>query len=322
MIDVGGKPETARRATAQGRIFLQADAFEAVVSRTNPKGDVLAIADLAGIQAAKRTSETLPLCHPLTLDAIKMGFTLEPETHSVLVTCTASTTAKTGVEMEALCGVNGALLCIYDLSKAVNPVIRLGDIRLNLKEGGKSGLWQHPDFLPSPSAPQRESRSLEGLKCAVITISDRCSRGEAEDRSGPALMAHLAGEGGTLVCAKPVCIPDEMDAIRRAVLAQISEHGARLILTTGGTGLSPRDVTPEALDPLWSRRIPGIGELLRKQGAAQTRMSWISRSEAGLIEGSLVISLPGSLKAVEDAWQALEPILPHALEIISGGTHR
>ncbi len=320
MIDVGAKPATPRKATAQGRIFLQPDAFEAIVSRTNPKGDVLAVADLAGIQAAKKTSDLLPLCHPLPLDAVRMGFELEASTHSVLVTCTASTTAKTGVEMEALAGVNGALLCVYDLSKAVNPVIRLGDIRLNTKEGGKTGIWVHPDHTPPKAAPST-ARGLEGLRCAVITISDRCSSGKAEDRSGPALMAHLSASGATLPREAAVVVPDESNDIRRAVQMLIAEYGVRLILTTGGTGLSPRDVTPEALAPLWTRRIPGLGELLRKAGSAQTTMSWISRSEAGLIGSTLVVALPGSLGAVNDGWKALAPILPHALAITDGGNH-
>lgn len=325
MIDVGAKPATPRKATAQGRIFLEADAFEAVAKRTNPKGDVLAVADLAGIQTAKKTSDLLPLCHPLPLDSVRLQFELEPSTQSVLVICTASTTAKTGVEMEALSGVSGALLCIYDLSKAVNPVIRIGEIRLNIKEGGKTGSWVHPDHaLAQATGPKPAGVSsgpnLQGVRSAVLTISDRCSSGKAEDRSGPALLARLDEAGATRVRANPSVVPDEPNEIRRAIQALISEQGARLILTTGGTGLSPRDLTPEALAPLWTRKIPGIAELLRKDGASSTPMSWISRSEAGLIGNTLVIALPGSLGAVQED-RALAPILPHALAIADGGAH-
>ena len=115
-------------------------------------------------------------------------------------------------------------------------------------------------------------------------------------------------------------VPDEKDMIT-ATLRQWVADKVSLILTTGGTGLSPRDVTPEALAPLWTRRIPGLGELLRKAGSAQTPMSWISRSEAGLIGTTLVVALPGSLGAVNDGWSVLAPILPHALAITEGGTH-
>jgi len=324
MIDVGAKPATLRRATAQGRIHLQPDAYRAMVERTNPKGDVLAVADVAGIQAAKKTSDLLPLCHPLPLDSVRLAFECEPQTHSVLVTCTATTTARTGVEMEALSGVSGALLCIYDLSKAVNPVIELGAIRLNTKEGGKSGLWTHPGFKDGklqsskavPAGP-----SLSGVPAAVITVSDRCSRGEAEDLSGPALLASLRDAGAGVAYPQPICVPDEVDLIRRAIQGVIREQGVKLLVLTGGTGLSPRDVTPEALEPLWTRRIPGIGELLRKRGEHQTAMSWISRSEAGLVGSTLVVCLPGSLRAVRDGWHALAPVLPHALEIIGGAKH-
>lgn len=324
MIDVGAKPATLRRATAQGRIHLQPDAYRAVVERTNPKGDVLAVADLAGIQAAKKTSDLLPLCHPLPLDSVRLAFECEPQSHSVLVTCTATTTARTGVEMEALSGVSGALLCIYDLSKAVNPVIELGEIRLNTKEGGKSGLWTHPEFKGAERRAGQAGQAgmnLSDVPAAVITVSDRCSRGEAEDHSGPALLAALRDAGAGVAYSQPICVPDEVDLIRRAVQSVIREQGVKLLLLTGGTGLSPRDVTPEALETLWTRRIPGIGELLRKRGELQTPMSWISRSEAGLVGSTLVICLPGSLRAVRDGWQAIASVLPHTLEIIAGASH-
>jgi cyclic pyranopterin monophosphate synthase len=144
MIDVGEKAPTKRRALARGRIQMSREAFDAIKNRTNPKGDVLAQAEVAGIFAAKRTSDLLPLCHPLPLDQVLVRFELVDEWCSVIASCEAAATAKTGVEMEALCGVSGALLAIHDLAKAVDPAITISDIHLSIKEGGKSGRWIHP----------------------------------------------------------------------------------------------------------------------------------------------------------------------------------
>ena len=321
MIDVGEKPATRRRAVAQGRIRLTEASYLALEGRTNPKGDVLALAEIAGIQAAKRTSDLLPLCHPLPLESVSVGFECDRATLSVVVTCAASTVAKTGVEMEALSGVNGALLCIYDLCKAVDPVITIEGIRLNLKEGGKSGVWQHPELQSKTTQEKQasvQSSDLSGIRAGVITVSDRCSRGEAEDRSGPALLSELKSAGAELLRDSPVCVPDEILEIRRAVELLVREHRASLVILTGGTGLGPRDVTPEALAPLWSRRIPGVGESLRSSGALKTPKAWWSRSEGGLVGDALVIALPGSLKAVREGWEALAPTLAHAIEVAQG----
>ena len=160
MIDVGEKAPTHRRALARGRIQMNREAFEAIKHGKNPKGDVLAQAEVAGILAAKRTSELIPLCHPLPLDQVLVRFELVEEACSVIASCEASATAKTGVEMEALCGVSGALLAIYDLTKAVDAALTISDIHLSVKEGGKSGRWLHPRppdtlAMPPPRAGER-----------------------------------------------------------------------------------------------------------------------------------------------------------------------
>jgi cyclic pyranopterin phosphate synthase len=152
MIDVGEKPATRRRALARGRIQMSRAAFEALRDGKNPKGDVLAQAEVAGMLAAKRTAELIPLCHPLALDRVRVEFELVAGTCSVIASCEAAATARTGVEMEALQGVTGALLAVYDLSKAVDPVLTIADVRLELKEGGKSGLWVHPQHTAPENA--------------------------------------------------------------------------------------------------------------------------------------------------------------------------
>lgn len=147
MVDVGDKLPTRRQAVALGRIRMSRASFEAIERGTNPKGDVLAQAEVAGILGAKRTSELVPLCHPLGLEQVVVRFRLEPDTSSVVASCRATTTAKTGVEMEALCGVAAALLAIYDLAKAVDPVLAISEVHVATKEGGKSGRWVNPLHL-------------------------------------------------------------------------------------------------------------------------------------------------------------------------------
>lgn len=139
MVDVGSKTETFRTATASGRIQMSADAMEAIQSGNAPKGDVLGTARIAGIMAAKKTSELIPLCHPLGLDAVTVDFAYED--NAICVTATASLTAKTGVEMEAMTAVSVALLTLYDMGKALDKGMIIGEIRLMSKTGGKSGDW-------------------------------------------------------------------------------------------------------------------------------------------------------------------------------------
>ena len=141
MVDVSEKPVTAREATAHGVITMNEEAFDAVRNGTVKKGDVLGVARIAGIMATKRTSELIPLCHPLPLTKVAIEFRLLPERRAVEAFCTVKTSGVTGVEMEALTGVSTALLTIYDMCKAVDKGMELGEIRLDRKSGGKSGLY-------------------------------------------------------------------------------------------------------------------------------------------------------------------------------------
>ncbi|RYZ71403.1 MAG: bifunctional molybdenum cofactor biosynthesis protein MoaC/MoaB, partial [Proteobacteria bacterium] len=320
MIDVGPKQPTARRAEAQGRIVLSKEAFVALRDGKNPKGNVLALAETAGIMAAKKVSDLLPLCHPLPIDQVIVSFQLQPESFSVLVLCEVAVNAKTGVEMEALAGVNGALLCVYDLSKAVDPVLEIQDVRLNYKRGGKSGEWVHPSAKKAEvPATQAEAAQLAGAKVALITISDRVSRGEAEDKSGLRLQDLFKAAGATIT--EQQTIPDERAQIGALIRRLALETDAEMIISTGGTGLSPRDVTPEAVEDVCDRLIPGFGELLRSSGADFIKTAWLSRSVAGTIGKKLVIALPGSPNAVSEGLSVLMPLLKHSLHTLRGGDH-
>ena len=142
MVDVGAKPETQRRAVAQGRIVMQAATLARVLAGTQHKGDVLGVARVAGIMAAKKTAALIPLCHPVPLTHVDLEFTPQPEMNSILCRATAETRGRTGVEMEALTAVQIALLTIYDMCKAMDRAMTMTDIQLLEKSGGKSGVWQ------------------------------------------------------------------------------------------------------------------------------------------------------------------------------------
>ncbi|MCX6129632.1 MAG: bifunctional molybdenum cofactor biosynthesis protein MoaC/MoaB [Proteobacteria bacterium] len=288
MIDVSPKAITTRRALAEGR-------------------------------AAKNTAMLLPLCHPIAIEAVRVVCTLEEQRQAVLVRCEATASAKTGVEMEALVGVQAALLTIYDLCKGTDPNLQIGEISLLEKQGGKSGHWTKSQPLELTEADASVVPLLSHIRTAVITISDRCAAGQASDRSGAWLKDYVVQHGAILCPAQ--CVPDNLQAIQEAVLESIHSHKAELVITTGGTGLSPRDLTPEAMQLLWEREVPGFGELLRSSGARHTPMAFLSRSGAGMIGRSLVLMLPGSLKAVEQGMDSLLPLLPHAFHIAQGGQH-
>ena len=149
MVDVSDKTVTRRKALATGEIILGSTVIEMIKNKIMPKGDPLAIAEVSGINGVKKTSELIPLCHLLSLDHISLYTEINDKNHSVVVYCLVSAHSKTGVEMEALSGVNCALLAIYDLSKIVEPNLKITNTKLLVKSGGKKGLWINPDGVPA-----------------------------------------------------------------------------------------------------------------------------------------------------------------------------
>ena len=149
MVDVTDKAGTHRKALAVGEIILGSTVIEMIKNKTMPKGDPLTIAEVSGINGVKKTSELIPLCHLLSLDHISLYTEINDKNHSVIVYCLVSAHSKTGVEMEALSGVNCALLAIYDLSKIVEPNLKITNTKLLVKSGGKKGLWINPDGVPA-----------------------------------------------------------------------------------------------------------------------------------------------------------------------------
>lgn len=316
MVDVGSKTPSRRVAVASGTLAMGPKAFGLLKAGRLPKGDALLLGEVAGVVAAKNASATIPLCHPLSLDHVSVAFELDASLPGVRASCTAATTAKTGVEMEALAGVTGALLAVYDLVKQVDPALTISDVRLESKQGGKSGFWVHPSSRKKTVKKTPSSGRLGNA--VVITVSDRASKGVYQDRSGPALVDGLRRLGFK---SKPATlVPDEQAAIERAIVKAAAS--ADVVALTGGTGLSARDVTPEAVAAVCDRLIPGFGEALRERGAAGFPLARLSRSLAGQRGSCVVVCLPGSAGGVRDGLEVLAELLPHAVHVARGGDHR
>lgn len=314
MVDVGVKPITHRIAIARGEIQLSPEVRIAIQENKVPKGDVIKLAEVAGIVAAKRTADILPLCHPLALDQVIVSAEIDEERNSILVSCKVSTHARTGVEMEALTGASAALLCIYDLTKGLDKGAVISGVMLEHKQGGKSGNWIHP-YLDADV----QSEELSGLRAAVIVSSDSCARGENKDTSGQIIVDYLKENQAEVVCSQ--ILPDEIQEIRTSVEQLALKDKVDLIIITGGTGLGPRDVTPEALEPLWKKTLPGFGEVFRSKGLLNTPYSWLSRANAGLVDNTLVVLLPGSPGGVKDGLSVLHNMIPHMISMSKGGKH-
>jgi len=304
MVDVGDKSITARTATATGRLTTTPEVIALVKADGMPKADVLSTARIAGIMGAKQTSALIPLCHPLPLSSVNVDFAFTAD--AILITATTKTTGKTGVEMEALTAVAIAGLTLHDMVKAVDPAAVLGEIRLEQKTGGKRGHWTRDGVITAPA--------LRPDTAAVIVASTGGAAGTRDDTTGP-LIAGWLREHGFAVDAVTVVA----DADVAAEVTRVLASRPAVILTTGGTGLSPTDQTPEATLPHLDRQLPGIAEAIRAAGLAKTPTAALSRGLAGTADGTVIVNLPGSPGGVRDGLAVLDGVLTHLVAQIAGG---
>lgn len=300
MIDVSKKIKTLRIATARAVVTMKPETIARINERTVPKGDPLEVAKVAAVQAAKNTSGIIPYCHPMPVDFVGVSYSIG-ETE-IEATVTVKAIYKTGVEMEAMTGASVAALTLYDMLKMIDETMTIARVELVSKRGGKS------DFIET--IPQK-------LRAAVLVMSDTIAAGKKEDYSGRMIAERLEREGVTVSEYK--IISDDTDEIVSTLIDYCDEKKYDLVMTTGGTGFSPRDNTPEAMMRVVEREIPGMPEAMRAYGQERTPYSMLSRAKAGIRGGTLIMNLPGSKKGVAEALDALFPALFHAFKMLWGG---
>ena len=301
MVDITHKTNTLRIATAQAIVQVsKPETVEAIQNRTVPKGDVFEMAKAAGFLAVKKTPDLLPDCHPIPVEYTGVQYRIEDLT--IVIELTVKTIYKTGVEVEAMHGASVVALTMYDMLKPIDKGVEIRNIRLLEKKGGKS------DRKPAP----------EGLKTAVVVCSDSISNGIGEDKSGKKIIEKL--KAFKLEVSDYSIIADDKAGIQNKLHA-LQAGGYNMVLMTGGTGLSPRDVTPEAVSELLDREIPGIAETARQYGQQRVPTSMLSRSAAGFIGEMLVITMPGSTGGVTEYIDALFPHVLHVFNVLEGKKH-
>ena len=302
MIDITHKINSLRQARATAVVKLsKQETMDAIKNNRIPKGNIFEFSRAAGLLAIKKTSDVIPDCHPLPVEFAAISHTVDEL--KIIIHVEVHTIYKTGVEVEAMHGAAITALTIYDMLKPLDKEIEISEIRLDDKKGGKS------DFKKTEPM---------NLKSAVIVCSDTVARGENEDLSGKAIVDKL--KQFQIETSLYDIVPDDAEQIRKKVL-QLSEQKYNLVIFTGGTGLSPRDITPDAITPLLDRQIPGIMEAARHYGQERTPYAMLSRGVAGFIKDTFVITLPGSVRAVAESMDALFPYLLHVFPMAKGMKH-
>lgn len=304
MVDITAKSNTLRIATAEAVVKVShKETIEAIQNGTVPKGDVFSMSKAAGLLGVKKTPELLPDCHPMPIESTKIDFKIDGL--AIQIQVEVKTIYKTGVEVEAMHGASVVALNMYDMLKPIDKGVEIQNIRLLSKKGGKSDY--HNKYLDRPD-----------ISAHVIVCSDTIAAGQKEDKAGKAIIQKL--EQSNVTIDKYKVIPDEKDAI----LQQFNEavdNEIQLVIYTGGTGLSVRDITPDTLQDVIDKRIPGAEEAIRSYGQNRMPYAMLSRSLVGVKNGTLLICLPGSTNGARESMDAIFPSILHVFGVLKGYRH-
>jgi molybdenum cofactor biosynthesis protein MoaC len=303
MINVSEKQGTQRIAIAQALVSASSNVIDNIKDGNSPKGNIFEAAKISATIGVKKTFELIPYCHLIPIDGIKVDFAIEPNFIKILVT--VNSVWKTGVEMEALTGASIAALTIYDMLKPMDELLSIESIKILKKQGGMKDFYEKNDIR-------------KNLKAVVIVVSD--TRTIDQDKSGKIIVKALSKKGFEIYEYKVVS--DELKVIQEELIKYCDELNVDIIITTGGTGIGPRDVTPEATKKIIEKEVNGIVENLRGYGQQRTPLSMLSRGVAGIRGKTIIINLPGSTNAVSQSLDALFPGLMHAFKIIRGHGHQ
>lgn len=302
MFDVGAKPDSYRTARAKAVLNIEAKTAVLIRQGKSPKGDIVEAAKIAATSGAKKTSDLIPYCHPIPIDHIKVQVSVK--SRSIEVDVEVKSIWKTGVEMEALSGACIGALTIYDMLKPIDDTLFISSVKLVEKSGGIG---------------QFAIKNGSKIRAGVIVVSDSVAAGKRADKSGKFIVTKLKDRSIDVV--KYQVVPDDSSVIGELLMKYSDVLHLNLILTTGGTGLGLRDVTPEATRNVLEREIKGIAEASRAYGQRRTPLSMLSRGVAGVRGKSLIINIPGSLNAVSESLEFLFPGLEHAFKMMEGHGH-
>jgi cyclic pyranopterin monophosphate synthase len=300
MFDVSNKPKSLRTAIAQAIVKMNPETIALVHEGRSPKGNIFEAVKFSATMAAKRTWELIPYCHPIPIDSIKVDVSLKEYRMEVIVE--VKNVAKTGVEMEALTAASIGALTIYDMLKPVDETLSIESVKLIKKSGGLMTFYESSDT---------------SLRAGVLVTSD--SRNEKEDRSGKIVDDRLISNGFTIIEYK--VIPNNSDLIESELKRFCDELKLDLVMTSGGTGVGPRDVTPDATKKVIEKELTGISESIRNFGQQRTPFSMLSRGVAGIRGTSVIINLPGSVRAVSESLDSLFPGIMHIFKMLKGHKH-
>lgn len=301
MRDVSSKSNSLRVARALAMLKVSPKTIRAIRANDLPKANPIEVAKVAGVQAAKNTALLIPYCHPVPLDYVSIVIDLNRSSLSIVAEVKA--VWKTGVEMEALAAVCSAALTLYDMLKPIDEAMEIVSVRLLEKSGGRSSIQE----------------TGRGLRAAVVVISDSVSKAKRRDVSGKLAVGKLKDFKFRISHYK--IVPDDRAVIEKELTDLVDRHGIDLVITTGGTGVGPRDVTPEATLAVIERRLEGVEQELRGYGQSRIPTAMLSRGVVGTRGRSLIINLPGSKRGVEDGFNALFPSIIHTFRMVRGEGH-
>ena len=302
MTDILNKNYSLRTALAQAIVRVSSqDTINTILQKKVPKGDVFEFARAAGLLAIKKTSDVIPDCHPLPVEQASIHYEIEHFDLKIFVK--VSTIYKTGVEVEAMHGASITTLTIYDMLKPIDKKIEIQSIKLIEKSGGKNDFYD---------------KMNDTFTASVVVCSDSVFKKEKEDKAGKEVVAIL--NKYDIQHIDYAIIPDEDNEIKKMVENNILRK-TDLLIFVGGTGLSPRDRTPDVIKPMIEREIQGMMEAARVYGQQRTPYAMLSRGVAGFIQSTLVMTLPGSTKGARESMQALFPASFHLFKISKGKTH-
>lgn len=301
MVDITHKSNTLREALAEAIVKVsRPETIQAIEEGKVPKGNVFSMSKAAGFLGIKKTSDLLPDCHPLPIEHAAIDY--EIEGLDIRIKVRVKTIYKTGVEVEAMHGASVVALNIYDMLKPIDKGVEIHHIKLLHKKGGKSSFG---------------TGARQDISAAIIVCSDSVSQGKKEDTSGKVIQGILNKHG--ISVDNPVVVPDDVSRIE-TTLEELSKT-KHLVVLTGGTGASPRDVTPEALLPLLDKRLDGVEETMRRYGQERMPYAMLSRSVVGTRGNCLMMALPGSSKGVKECLDAVLPHLFHTFAMMKGEGH-